>query len=128
MLPSITTKFFVPLVFTPMTRLTRQQVLAISDLPGSMIRLRSRERTSSRTYSNNPKWKYIFFLSVTQNENINWPFVAWSNNCQFWKFSLWPYSTRKLGLNQHLSIIFNPSWKEIPKFHPISETFQIKLS
>jgi len=51
-LPSITMKFLDPLVLTPVTRLTRQHVLAMSDLPGSMMRLRPRERTRSRTYSN----------------------------------------------------------------------------
>jgi hypothetical protein len=50
MLPSTTIKFFVPLDFTPVTLLTKQQVLAIRDLPGSMMRVRSRERTNSRTY------------------------------------------------------------------------------
>ena len=52
MLPSITMKFLDPFVLTPVTRLTKQQVFAMSDLPGSMMRLRSRERTRSRTYSN----------------------------------------------------------------------------
>ena len=51
MLPSTTIKFFVPLDLTPVTLLTKQQVLAIKDLPGSMIRVRSRERTNSRTYN-----------------------------------------------------------------------------
>jgi len=45
-------KFLDPLVLTPVTRLTKQHVLAMSDLPGSMMRLRPRERTRSRTYSN----------------------------------------------------------------------------
>ena len=53
MLPSTTMKFFVPLDFTPVTLLTKQQVLAIRDLPGSMMRVRSRERTNSRTYQFN---------------------------------------------------------------------------
>jgi hypothetical protein len=48
-------KFLEPLVLTPVTRLTKQQVFAISDLPGSMMSLRPRERTSSRTYSNRKK-------------------------------------------------------------------------
>jgi len=48
-------KFLEPLVLTPVTRLTKQQVFAISDLPGSMMSLRPRERTSSRTYSNHKK-------------------------------------------------------------------------
>ena len=55
MLPSITIKFFVPLVLTPVTLLTKQQVLAISDLPGSMIRVRSRESTNSLTYNDTLK-------------------------------------------------------------------------
>jgi hypothetical protein len=51
MLPSTTMKFFVPLDLTPVTLLTKQQVFAIKDLPGSMIRVRSRERTNSLTYN-----------------------------------------------------------------------------
>lgn len=61
MLPSITTKFLVPLVLTPVTRLTKQQVFAISDLPGSMMRLRFRERTNSRTYRKHP-WNDVMNL------------------------------------------------------------------
>jgi hypothetical protein len=57
-LPSITIKFLEPLVLTPVTRLTKQHVFAISDLPGSMMSLRPRERTSSRTYSNHENKKY----------------------------------------------------------------------
>lgn len=45
-------KFLDPLVLTPVTRLTKQHVFAMSDLPGSMMSLRPRERTSSRTYPN----------------------------------------------------------------------------
>lgn len=50
MLPSTTMKFFVPLDLTPVTLLTKQQVLAMRDLPGSMMSVRSRDRTNSRTY------------------------------------------------------------------------------
>jgi len=48
-------KFLDPLVLTPVTRLTKQHVFAMSDLPGSMMRLRPREITRSRTCSNHEK-------------------------------------------------------------------------
>lgn len=75
-------KFLEPLVLTPVTRLTKQQVFAISDLPGSMMSLRPRERTSSRTYSNRKKKKSISRDTVKgtiKSEHVYSNYVAFTS-------------------------------------------------
>ena len=47
--PSTTMKFLLPLVFTPVTVLTRALALPIMERPGSKIMVRPRSATRSRT-------------------------------------------------------------------------------
>lgn len=49
--PSITTKFLLPLVLTPVTVLTSAALVATMERPGSIMMVRPRSCTRSRTVS-----------------------------------------------------------------------------
>lgn len=64
-LPSITINFVVPFVLTPVTWLRKQQVFAMSDLPGSIIKVSPRDEPALL-----PAVDHVYYNQSVYNSGI----------------------------------------------------------